>query len=81
MLNAQRLALFRPFRQAGKDIFLALIGECDAAREQLGRRYVVPGAVFVISHQRKAPAGKLNPDLVTSAGVQADAHQRSFTAF
>ena len=54
---------------------LSFVGEGDAAGPEHGRGAFVPGAVFVVAHKRKAPAGKLHTDLVASAGVEPDADE------
>ena len=50
-------------------------GEGQAAGEEHGRGPPVPGAVFVVSGQRKAPGSELDPDLVAAAGMEPDADQ------
>ena len=53
--------------------------KCDPAGIQHGCGGFVPGTVFMIAYQGEAPAGKLDPDLVTSAGVQPDAYYGCFS--
>ena len=59
---------------------LSFVGEGDAAGPEHGRGAFVPGAVFVVAHKRKAPAGKLHTDLVASAGVEPDADEGGVVA-
>ena len=70
---------FCPFRRCVKLHLLTLIGECDAAGEKHRFCFFIPGTVFVVTHQRKAPAGKLNPDLMTTSGVQPDTDKTLFS--
>ena len=58
--------------------WLFVVGECDTAGIKHGGGVVVPGAVFVVAYKGIGSAGKLHTDLVTSAGVQTDAHKRGF---
>jgi len=62
-----------PFGQCFKLFCFSLIGEGDPAGEEHGFCPLVPGAVFVISHQGEAAAGELHPNLVAAACMEADA--------
>ena len=46
--------------------------KADGSRIQRNLAGVVQGGIFSFSHQGKAPAGKLNPNLVGSAGMKPD---------
>ena len=39
----------------------------------------IPGAVFVVTNQRKAPGGELDTDLMTATGVKPDVDQGGFS--
>ena len=39
----------------------------------------IASAVFSVTHQRKATAGKLHTDLVAATGVKADVNQAGFS--
>ncbi len=41
----------------------------------MGQGLRIPGTVFMIAYQGQPPAGKLHPNLVAAAGVQADVYQ------
>ena len=58
---------------------LSLPGEGDSSGEQHGGRGIVPGAVFVITHQRISPGGELDPDLMAPAGMEPHMDQGSIT--
>ena len=56
----------------------AFPGEGNAAGKQHGFFLFIPGAVLMVTHERKTMAGKLYPDLMAAAGVQPDTHQTFF---
>ena len=60
---------------------LSPVGKGEATGEEHGGGAVVPGAVFVVAQERIAPAGKLHPNLVASAGVEPDPHQAGIALF
>ena len=62
-------ALFCPVGQYFIRSYLSLPWESDPAGEKHGGRGVIPGAIFMVAHQRETPAGKLHPDLMTAAGM------------
>ena len=64
-----------PLGQLFKMQLRSLVGKGQAAGEEHGGGAFVPGSVFVVTHQRVPPAGKLHPDLVAPAGVEPEAHQ------
>ena len=55
------------------------IGKGDPAGKELGRCDLVAGAVFVVTHQRKAAAGELDANLVAAAGVKAHMDKTGFS--
>ena len=64
-----------PVRNRLKDLLFPLVGESDPTGEEHGCDPCIPGAIFVITQQGISPGGKLNPDLVASAGMEADVDQ------
>ena len=70
-----------PGRQLFKAAIFTLPRKTEAAAEKHRGGVFVPCAVFMIAHQGEAPAGKLHPDLMASAGMQADMHQGIFSRF
>ena len=54
------------------------MGKRQSAREQRNGFCFIIHAVFSVSHQRPATAGKLHPALVRSAGAQANAYKAHF---
>ena len=70
--NQQRLGPIGPGLQHKLP---ALVGERNSAGKQHGGWGIIPGPIFVVPYQGKAPAGKLDPDLVAAAGVEADVDQ------
>ena len=74
----KKLDFFCPGGVGFKDLVFSLIGKGNAARKQHGGRNLIPGAVFVISHQRITPGGKLYSDLMTSSRVEPNMHKTGF---
>ena len=64
-----------PFGQGFKDHFLAPEGEGDPAGKEAGGGFFIPGAIFMVAHQRETPAGKLNPDLMAATGMEPNVNQ------
>ena len=62
-----------------KSLQFSFMRKADPAGVEHGRGGLIPGAVFVIAHQREPSAGELDPDLVTAAGVKPDMNQGSLS--
>ena len=69
----------RPFRECFVYYSRAAIGEGKAAGKEFGGSGLVAGAVFVVTHQGEATAGKLDADLMAAAGVQTDVNKTGFS--
>ena len=68
--------ILRPLGQLFEGDGFTAVGEGQPAGEQHGSGFLCPGAVFVVTHQGEAPAGKLHPDLMAAARMQPDGHKR-----
>ena len=51
------------------------IRERQSAGKKHGEWNIVPGAVLMVTNQRKTPGGKLHPKLVTATGMKPDIHK------
>ena len=59
----------------GETLQLSPVGEGNAAGVEHRRGDLIPGTVLSVTHQGISPAGKLHPDLMAAACVQADPHK------
>ena len=63
--NSLKFFIF-PIRELLECIYLPFEGECELAGEEVRCGSIIPGAIFVVAHQWKSPAGELHTDLMAA---------------
>ena len=67
-----------PGGEGGEFQFLVVPRKADTAGKEHWRSFFVPAAVFAVTYQGEATAGKLHPDLVGTAGMEPNPDQGGF---